>query len=102
MPVFPDDPYGGIKGDKKRATSDPREVNAFHASSDVDLSVFSQHHSLGIKHNQASSGDHVHDGSSSRKIGAGMSLTCNTGTSTAADLTALLAMLHQVIEFTET
>lgn len=101
MPVFEDDPFGGIKQDKKNPTASPREVNAFHNNSDVDSSVNGQHHTLGIKHNQASSGDHVHDGSSSRKIGAGMNLTCDTGVSTATDLANLLVMLHKVIEFTE-
>ena len=43
----------------------------------------------------------MHDGSSSRKIGAGMALTVDTGVSTAADLANLLVMLHQIIDFTE-
>jgi hypothetical protein len=44
------------------------EVNEFHANSDVDKSTISQHHTLGIQPNQASPGDHNHDGRNSRRI----------------------------------
>jgi hypothetical protein len=50
----------------------PSEVTKFHGNSDVDGSVVAQHHTLGIAHNQASPGDHKHDGKSSRKIGKGL------------------------------
>jgi hypothetical protein len=43
-------------------------VNDFHANSDVDKSTISQHHTLGIQPNQASPGDHNHDGRNSRRI----------------------------------
>jgi hypothetical protein len=43
-------------------------VNEFHANSDVDKSTISQHHTLGIQPNQASPGDHNHDGRNSRRI----------------------------------
>jgi hypothetical protein len=46
------------------------EVNEFHANSDVDKSTISQHHTLGIQPNQASPGDHNHDGRNSRRIKA--------------------------------
>lgn len=102
MPVFEDDPFGNIKQDKKRATADPREVNAFHASSDLDSGVNAQHHTLGIKHTQGSPGDHVHDGSSSRKVGANMNLSVTGAKGGNAALTSLLAMLKNVIEFNDT
>jgi hypothetical protein len=102
MPVFEDDPFGGIKNDKKPSSPEPREVNLFHARSDCDSSWSAKHHTIGIDHNQTSAGDHSHDGTSSRKIGTGLELTVETGVSTAADLAALLVMLHRVIEFTET
>jgi hypothetical protein len=44
------------------------EVNDFHSNSDVDKSTLSQHHTLGIQPNQASPGDHTHDGRNSRRI----------------------------------
>jgi hypothetical protein len=44
------------------------EVNTFHTSSDVDKSAISQHHTLGTLATQASPGDHVHDGKTSKRI----------------------------------
>jgi hypothetical protein len=44
------------------------EVKTLHRDSDVDESPIAQHHTLGILPNQASPGDHVHDGKSSKKI----------------------------------
>lgn len=45
-----------------------QEVNDFHARSDVDASRYAQHHTLGLKHNQASPGDHTHDGINSKLL----------------------------------
>jgi len=44
------------------------EVKTLHRDSDVDESPIAQHHTLGILPNQASPGDHIHDGKSSKKI----------------------------------
>lgn len=44
------------------------DVNDFHANSDVDKSTLSQHHTLGPQPNQASPGDHDHNGRNSRKV----------------------------------
>lgn len=44
------------------------EVNDFHINSDVDKSTLSQHHTLGIQPNQASPGDHNHNGRNSKRI----------------------------------
>jgi hypothetical protein len=41
-----------------------------HTNSDVDASKYAQHHTLGISANQASPGDHNHDGKVSRKVDA--------------------------------
>jgi hypothetical protein len=101
-PVIEGDPFGTVKDDAKPATPEPREVNLFHSRSDVDSSTLSQHHTLGIKHNQASTGDHVHDGASSRKIGQGMSLSVTGAKGGNVALTNLIAMLKNVIEFTDT
>lgn len=48
------------------------EVGKFHSNSDVDSAVTGQHHTLGIQHNQASPGDHKHDGHSSKRVGKGV------------------------------
>lgn len=47
----------------------PQESRRAHSRSDVDLGPRSLHHTLGVKHNQASPGDHNHDGATSKKIG---------------------------------
>jgi hypothetical protein len=48
------------------------EVSKLHANADVDTSVTGIHHTLGILHNQASPGDHTHNGKSSKRIGKGI------------------------------
>lgn len=99
--AFENDPYGSIKEEKKDPSPSAREVNLFHTNSDVDSSAQAQHHTIGIKHDQASSGDHVHDGMGSRKIGQGMALTLSGAKGGNVALTNLIAMLAQVIEFTD-
>lgn len=44
------------------------EVKKLHRDSDVDENPLAQHHTLGALPNQASPGDHIHDGRSSRKL----------------------------------
>lgn len=101
MPVIKDDPFGEVKNDKGPSSPEPREVNLFHSRSDVDSAVSAQHHTLGIKHDQASSGDHSHDGKGSRKIGTGLSLNVVSSGTDAATIDSILLMLHNIIEFTE-
>jgi hypothetical protein len=43
-----------------------KEVNILHTKSDKDSSQTAQHHSLGISHDQASAGDHTHNGVNSK------------------------------------
>lgn len=43
-----------------------QSVNDFHGRSDVDSSIFAQHHTIGLTRTQASAGDHTHDGTSSK------------------------------------
>jgi hypothetical protein len=50
------------------------EVGKFHNNSDSDSAVTAQHHTLGIQHNQASPGDHKHDGHSSKRVGKSLDL----------------------------
>ncbi len=56
----------------------PDTVDRFHANADRDGSQVALHHTLGIQHNQASPGDHLHDGKSSKKIGKGFNLSFPT------------------------
>lgn len=97
MAVIEGDPFGDKKDEKGPVSPEPREVNLFHTRSDVDSANTAQHHTLGVKHNQASPGDHVHDGTSSRKVGTGMGLTVNLTAGSEAE--ALAQMLQDVIEF---
>lgn len=46
----------------------PDQVNEFHRYSDQDTSPEAQHHSLGVDPNQASPGNHTHDGKNSPLI----------------------------------
>lgn len=49
----------------------PEGVQSFHQRSDVDSSQQSQHHTLGLRRNQGSPGNHTHDGSNSLVIPQG-------------------------------
>lgn len=53
-------------------------VNKFHANSDSDTQTNAQHHTLGIGHDQASPGDHLHNGKSSKRIGVHINPTFPT------------------------
>lgn len=99
--VFPDDPFGPIKQEKKGVGPEPREVALMHNRSDVDSSTLAQHHTLGVKHTQAAPGDHVHDGTSSRKIGTGLSLTLTGSKGGNVALANLITMLKSIIDFTD-
>jgi hypothetical protein len=48
-----------------------QQVKDFHLNSDVDQNAISQHHTLGPLANQASPGDHIHDGKTSAKLTLG-------------------------------
>lgn len=99
--VVPGDPFGDIKKELGPAGVDPRLVARIHARDDVDSNQQAHHHTIGVKHDQASSGDHTHDGVGSRKLGAnqGFILTGAKGGNVA--LTNLIAMLKNFIEFTD-
>lgn len=51
------------------------ESTKAHTNSDVDSSVTAQHHTLGILHNQATAGDHTHNGKNSKLLGKGLDPT---------------------------
>jgi len=99
--MFEDDPFGPIKEDRKRPGSDPRESARAHAGADTDASVLAMHHTLGVKHNQASPGDHNHDAIGSRKIGDGLNLTLTGAKGGNVALTNLIALIGNVIKFTD-
>jgi hypothetical protein len=101
MPVFEDDPYGGIKEVGAKQTASPTEVNSFHQRSDVDSRPNAQHHTLGISANQATPGDHVHDGRTSRKLGHKQGLTISGSKGGNAAVGSIIALLSNFIEFTD-
>lgn len=72
----------------------PQEVNRFHAKSDVDSSKVAQHHTLGFQANQSSPGDHIHDGKTSKQIGAGL----DTGFPTLADASYNQTQMQAVLD----
>jgi len=59
-----------VEAEKPKATSEE-----FHENSDVDLRRESQHHTLGAQPNQASPGDHKHDGGDSEPLLAGLTIS---------------------------
>lgn len=98
---FPGDPFGQVKSDRKSVNPTAYQVNQFHEHSDVDASAGAQHHTVGVNRNQASPGDHVHDGKASKKIGAGMHLTITGSRGGNAALASLIAALGAVISITD-
>lgn len=100
-PIIEGDPFGLIKKEKGNETPPPGEVNTYHTRSDVDSSTLAQHHTLGIGHNQAATGDHVHDGLSSRKIGTGLGATVTGSRGGNAALASLINELKKVMDLTD-
>lgn len=98
------------KAQSKNNTSTPSTHD--HLQSDVDASQNSKHHTLGQGRNQASPGNHIHDGISSPKLGPktittsgntpvpALTLTGSKGGNVA--LTNLIAMLKNFIDFNDT
>lgn len=70
------------------------EVTKFHTNSDVDASKTAQHHTLGIQANQATAGDHNHNGKNSKKIGKGLSPSFPT----TANATYSQAQIQAIID----
>lgn len=109
QPIYPQDPFSPIKPDQKApdSVSSPRESTLQHARSDVDSSELAQHHTLGMKRNQAASGAHTHNGSDSNKLGKGaaLSITGKLTPTTVAEVDAIIdsmvTMLSKVIDFTD-
>jgi hypothetical protein len=97
--VVAGDPFSYQKKEFTRDTPPPDQVAGFHARSDLDSSWNAQHHTLGIKHDQASPGDHIHDGKSSRRLMEGQTLTGSKGGNVA--LANLITKLSATLGFTD-
>lgn len=70
---------------------DPQKVNRFHNKDDLDSSSEAHHHTLGIKKDQSSPGDHKHDGTTSKRILEGVTITGAKGGNVA--LASVIAAL---------
>lgn len=72
---------------------EPRVVNVFHSRSDRDSAKSAQHHTLGLDANQASPGDHTHDGRNSKLILKGFDPTFPTTASATYSQTQMQAVI---------
>lgn len=99
--TVPNDPWGTVNKDEGERYPDSKSVADFHINADTDSSTKAFHHTLGTRRNQASQGDHVHDGENGKKIGDGLGLTVTGAKGGNAALTSLLAMLAEIIDFTD-
>ena len=97
--VTPNDPFGTIKEEKRKEGLSPREAARVHERDDIDSGPLAHHHTLGISRNQASPGDHVHDGVSSRKLGFGQDLAISGSKGGNAALASVIALLKNFVEF---
>jgi hypothetical protein len=91
--VIPEDPFGPIKTPASTVNApSAEEVNRFHTKADTDSSNLAVHHTLGVKHDQASPGDHKHDGTNSLQLLENKVLTGSKGGNVAlGNLITLLA-----------
>lgn len=77
--------------------ADGLTVKRFHNQSDVDSAQTAQHHTLGIRQDQAAPGGHKHDGKTSRKLLEGTTITGSRGGNVAlASVIQLLVKLGAV------
>lgn len=97
--VKPGDPFGPVKSPKQKNSPAPQEVNRFHDRSDVDSHWQAQHHTLGVKHDQAAPGDHKHNGENSKLLMEGISISGAKGGNVA--LTNLITALADALGFTD-
>jgi len=98
--------------DRSRMGNFPDQTDSGHYRSDVDSSKQALHHSLGVGRNQASPGNHSHDGITGKKIGplefnptpgfegtTRPALTLTGAKGGNAALTSLIAYLGNFFEF---
>jgi hypothetical protein len=80
---------------------DPRVVAQLHRNADTDNDKTSTHHTIGPGPNQAASGVHVHDGSETRQLGAGVTLTgAKAGNAAVASMVAAMVQILGVTDNT--
>lgn len=112
MPKHPVDEFGqkyNSDDDRSKWSGEsPQDSRKIHSRSDTDTSPRALHHTLGPSHNQASPGDHIHDGSTSRKLGPLEMDPTNPGKTrpkltipVGATVADIVTLLHEVIEFRE-
>lgn len=66
-----------------RSSAGPQDVERFHDEDDLNAGRSAQHHDLGTGANQASPGNHRHDGRDSVALLDGITLTGSRGGNTA-------------------
>jgi hypothetical protein len=102
------DQFGQVYNNQSDATSgntpSAAELWRLHSQSDVDSSSTAQHHTLGTGRNQASPGNHIHDGYTSPKLGPMEMDPANPGQTRpaltcAADAASIRTFLHNFINF---
>lgn len=98
--VSPGDPFGMIKGVKGQDNLPSADVvNRFHTKADTDSNAGAAHHTLGVKHDQAAPGDHIHNGINSHQLLENAVLTGAKGGNVA--LANLITMLSNALGFTD-
>lgn len=79
----------------------PESTAELHKVADTDSSTTATHHTLGIQPNQASPGDHLHDGRTSKDLYTPISVTGSRGGNAAlASLLTSLATQGFIIDNT--
>lgn len=99
MTTIPDDPFGKVYKDASQDVPSAEEVNKFHRNADTDSSITALHHTLGTRRNQASKGDHIHDGENGLKIMSDVTITGAKGGNVA--LANLITALAAALGFTD-
>lgn len=69
------------------------QVTKFHEKADKDASAKALHHTLGFSANQASPGNHSHDGGNSTQLLTSVTFTGSRATFSAIDLQFLAALV---------
>lgn len=82
-----------------KTTPSANEVSKYHTNDDVDGGPRSHHHSLGNLRGQASPGDHIHDGGSSKSLMDDITITGAKGGNVA--LANLITALSKALGFTD-
>lgn len=86
-------PATGVS-DKAEDSPGAKVVQKFHQNAAVDSSPGDMHHTIGTDKNQASPGNHTHEGKFSKALGAGTTITGSRSGGSA--LTSVIAALVQL------